>query len=706
MSVLSWNVRLRPDSSSSLRAALVLLGAIALWACGRARTTGRIEAGSSTAVPLNDADVQTLASLLEIADTRRADTARIDQALSSTTPFVRAFAARTIGQAGISARAARLQSLVADADSMIAADAAFSLGLLHDSAGVGVLAGALADRPTVIAAAAWSLGELGESARPVIEQVLRTGQPNAALSDVLQAAAKLRPVPAALVTAHMLDPDVAVRRSAAYAVTRSRVSSATPALLRLAARLESVGEPGSGRTDMDVDLRSYVARGLSKPAVGDSLAAAARSALGRLIDDVHPHVRINAVRSLATYGAEARAALVRHLQDPDANVRIGLAQSLGGVFAASAPDWNDAWRADTGFTYRRALLATAFRAGVRLSAIDPAAPDAWQRSRDWRYRSAAAEAVASGSAADIDAVVVPLLRDADGRVRTAAFRAATVWTDSTQSTSKPYGRSSLRSALADSDLFVRATVLDALRSRARAADAWTALAAWRRAARDPESDARMAALRVIASAWKSDSGSFGALRDSLRALQPPGDPVERNAVRSIGALEHWPTAGVAARERSWYVDQVRAFVARELSGHAIHATLTTTRGSVRVLLRSADAPLTVANFASLARRGYYNGLAFHRVVPNFVAQDGDPRGDGSGGPGYAIRDELNRWWYDRGAVGMALSGPDTGGSQYFLTHSPQPHLDGHYTVFGHVIAGFDVLDALVQGDRILSITIG
>ena len=129
------------------------------------------------------------------------------------------------------------------------------------------------------------------------------------------------------------------------------------------------------------------------------------------------------------------------------------------------------------------------------------------------------------------------------------------------------------------------------------------------------------------------------------------------------------------------------------------------RGTVVVEFFGADAPFTVSTFVALARRGYYNGLAFHRVVPNFVAQDGDPRGDGSGGPGYAIRDELNRRWYTRGAVGMALSGPDTGGSQYFLSHSPQPHLDGHYTVFGHVSAGFDVLDAIVQGDRISRVII-
>jgi cyclophilin family peptidyl-prolyl cis-trans isomerase len=97
-------------------------------------------------------------------------------------------------------------------------------------------------------------------------------------------------------------------------------------------------------------------------------------------------------------------------------------------------------------------------------------------------------------------------------------------------------------------------------------------------------------------------------------------------------------------------------------------------------------------------------MRFHRVVPAFVAQGGDPRGDGSGGPGYAIRDELGRSPYVRGAVGMALSGPDTGGSQFFLTLAAQPHLEGHYAVFGHVAAGFKAMDALVQGDMLRNIT--
>jgi cyclophilin family peptidyl-prolyl cis-trans isomerase len=98
-------------------------------------------------------------------------------------------------------------------------------------------------------------------------------------------------------------------------------------------------------------------------------------------------------------------------------------------------------------------------------------------------------------------------------------------------------------------------------------------------------------------------------------------------------------------------------------------------------------------------------VAIHRLVPDFVVQDGDPRGDGEGGPGYSIRDEINMRPYLRGTVGMALDWADTGGSQFFITHSPQPHLDGRYTVFGHVVEGMDVVDRLGTWDVVRSVTI-
>lgn len=126
----------------------------------------------------------------------------------------------------------------------------------------------------------------------------------------------------------------------------------------------------------------------------------------------------------------------------------------------------------------------------------------------------------------------------------------------------------------------------------------------------------------------------------------------------------------------------------------------TSLGGFTLELDAEKAPITVANFLAYVDEGFFDGLIFHRVVPDFVVQGGDPRGDGFGGPGYEIRDEINRLRYRRGVVGMALAGADTGGSQFFITLSEQPHLDGGYTAFGEVVSGDEVLDRIVPGDRI------
>jgi cyclophilin family peptidyl-prolyl cis-trans isomerase len=135
------------------------------------------------------------------------------------------------------------------------------------------------------------------------------------------------------------------------------------------------------------------------------------------------------------------------------------------------------------------------------------------------------------------------------------------------------------------------------------------------------------------------------------------------------------------------------------------ALLVTTAGEIQWAFNGREAPQTVKNFIRLAEAGYFNGASVHRVVPNFVVQDGDPTGTGSGGPGYTIRCEYNRLRYEPGMVGMALSGKDTGGSQWFITHSPQHHLDGKYTIFAHVVHGMDVVQRIVQGDRVLKVEI-
>ena len=150
------------------------------------------------------------------------------------------------------------------------------------------------------------------------------------------------------------------------------------------------------------------------------------------------------------------------------------------------------------------------------------------------------------------------------------------------------------------------------------------------------------------------------------------------------------------------VDDVARFISPVYSPEAY---VQTTRGEFRITLAVLDAPRTVASFMALAGRGFFDGIAWHRIVPDFVAQGGDPRGDGEGGPGYTIRDELNTRPYVRGTVGMALDWKDTGGSQFFVTHSPQPHLDARYTVFGTVSSGMDVVDRLEPFDRIVSVRV-
>ena len=135
-------------------------------------------------------------------------------------------------------------------------------------------------------------------------------------------------------------------------------------------------------------------------------------------------------------------------------------------------------------------------------------------------------------------------------------------------------------------------------------------------------------------------------------------------------------------------------------------TMETERGTIELELYPQHAPQTVNNFVFLAGEGFYDGLTFHRVIPNFMIQGGDPTGTGRGGPGYRFADELqgNPLTHGTGALSMANAGPNTNGSQFFVTHAPQPHLDGRHTVFGQVVQGQEVVDSIQQGDRMISVT--
>ena len=133
----------------------------------------------------------------------------------------------------------------------------------------------------------------------------------------------------------------------------------------------------------------------------------------------------------------------------------------------------------------------------------------------------------------------------------------------------------------------------------------------------------------------------------------------------------------------------------------------TNKGTLEIELFAKDAPNTVNNFVFLAREGFYDGVAFHRVIPNFMIQGGDPTGTGSGGPGYRFADEFdgNPNRHDTGSLSMANAGPGTNGSQFFICHGPQPHLDGKHTVFGKITSDQATVDSIAQGDTMVKVTV-
>ena len=131
------------------------------------------------------------------------------------------------------------------------------------------------------------------------------------------------------------------------------------------------------------------------------------------------------------------------------------------------------------------------------------------------------------------------------------------------------------------------------------------------------------------------------------------------------------------------------------------AEIETNKGIIELELYPNHAPKTVNNFVFLARKGFYDGISFHRVISNFMIQGGDPTGTGAGGPGYSFEDEVedNPLTHETGVISMANAGPNTNGSQFFITHSPQPHLNGKHTVFGKVVSSQNVVDSIRQGDK-------
>ncbi len=244
------------------------------------------------------------------------------------------------------------------------------------------------------------------------------------------------------------------------------------------------------------------------------------------------------------------------------------------------------------------------------------------------------------------------------------------------------------------------------------------------------------AASILADSAFRTPAAVPVLLRTLQGLHEPGDTeAMQQVIQTLGAL-HDTNAVATLLERLAGSDRTVAESAaaalQEITGRSyrdsIHVRLTSvpTREDSVFLARLSDtvlvrmqcsegalllelypnvAPYTVMSFLKLAARDFFNGLRFHRVVPNFVVQGGDPRGDGWGGPGYSIRSEFSPFYFERGTLGMASAGKDTEGSQFFITHSPQPHLDGRYTIFGKVRDGMDVVDRLQVGDLITRVTV-
>jgi len=317
------------------------------------------------------------------------------------------------------------------------------------------------------------------------------------------------------------------------------------------------------------------------------------------------------------------------------------------------------------------------------------------RSPEPALRATAAEALGYLSFAKAQPLRATLAADRDPLVRGAvlgSFRTAEAVVQN---------RALVEAKLKDSDAGVAAAAIDALTRTGDPAILPLLVDAVSSSSGRPEPDVPIAAI-TASEKLRNDSRARTVVETAYRSSNPL---VARIARRSL--IQNFRAEAAAFPVPEYKISRSAADYAALLAEarKPWTATVETARGPFRMRLAGASAPMTVMNFVTLARRNYFDNSTFHRVVPNFVDQDGDPTGTGNGGPGYEIRDELNPIEYGEGTVGMALSGPDTGGSQWFVTHAPQPHLDGIYTVFGQVTSGQDVVERIEQGDRITRVTV-
>jgi cyclophilin family peptidyl-prolyl cis-trans isomerase/HEAT repeat protein len=641
--------------------------------------------------------VQKMRWILQLEDQRQVRGGGGDLIALLTDPEarIRRRAALALGRVKLPEAIPALTSILqSEPDAEVKQMAAFAMGLIGDPAAAGALIAALSDRdPLIQGRAAEALGMLAhKAATPSVTTMVSSFVNAGALKGIapddmahpkLASAEAVRLGLYALVrlgsydgiAGSVLDAEGRPRSRwwpVAYALQRVNDARAVPALLDLL--------KGEGQL-----TRAFAARGLGQ--LKDPRAAAPLLAIAENAGEPTA-VRIQAVRGLALMGdANAAAAMRRLIVSPkvDLNLQLEAVTALAQLRSAESVELLIDLVSAGWSSVRAAALNALARTDVDtfMSAISGLDPDP-----HWSVRVALATTLGDLGRERAQVPLTTMLRDADQRVIPSVLTAL-ARVGATNAAAEMTAR------LTSDDPVVRAAAARGL-ATLKAANATPALLeAYKRAQSDGPYLARTAALDALVALDPAAARTLltTALTDRDWAVRVrAAEHVKRlDANADVSTMRPAPAPALPE------LAAVDTFVSPPYSPAAY---IDTAKGTIQFELAVLDAPRTVANFVSLVRRNYFRGVQLHRVVPDFVVQDGDPRGDGEGGPGYTIRDEINQRPYLRGTVGMALDWADTGGSQFFITHSPQPHLDGRYTVFGQVVAGMDVVDRLQQWDTI------
>jgi cyclophilin family peptidyl-prolyl cis-trans isomerase/HEAT repeat protein len=434
---------------------------------------------------------------------------------------------------------------------------------------------------------------------------------------------------------------------------------------------------------------AFALRGLT--GLKDARALAPALALvGRT--DVDVRLRAVAIRAVAQLGDASSVAPLIALVTDRAAPRNLVVEAITALGAIGNPKAFDAML-DLFSSRAPAVRAAAMQAAAKMDGEGfLLALSSMERDRDWSVRASLATTLATLSPEHARAAIEDLAADADTRVQGPALQALA-------KINAPDVDRKIFDALDAPDFALRATAASLVGERKPVDGVKRLQAAYARGDSDATPTARLAALDALA---RYDTP---AVAETLtRALSDREWPVRVRAaaiLRQRGVASAAPVRPAPLREDAAFFESDRLL--RPPFSPQAYVELQT--GMIQIDLDVVDSPLTTFAFMELARAGFYNGVKVHRLIPNFVIQAGDPRGDGEGGPGYTIRDEFGMRPFVRGAVGMALGGAETGGSQFFIAVSPQPHLDAKYTVFGRVVAGLEFLDNVSLWDVIQKVTI-